>query len=208
MTAPRRRFEVVAPDWGQAHLTSDAVVAFVDDELSAAAHTRAEHHLETCPDCASEVAAQAQARSALRSAHMPALSSSLLHALRAIPRDAELPGRPAGPADGAAGYLVQPQRGPVARSGRRLGSGLAASGLAIGALALTVSLLPTGAAVDRGVLGGAVFEGGVLDARLRAPVPAIAEPVAVTPVGVAGPGLEAVMRRLDALPAAFPPPGR
>lgn len=198
MAAPRRRFEVVAPDWGQAHLTSDAVVAFVDDELSAAAHARAVQHLADCPDCTAEIAAQGQARSALRAAHAPELSSSLLHSLRAIPSDAELPGPPAGFAVGADGGFVQALRPqPVPRS-RRFAAGLAVSGLAIGALALTAPGLSTEEpAAERGVFGGTV-----LDARLQVPA---AEPVAALPVSTEQgqePGFDAVIQRLDAIPAA------
>ena len=35
-----RRFSLSSPDWGQAHLTLDAIVAYVDDELSPVAHAR------------------------------------------------------------------------------------------------------------------------------------------------------------------------
>ena len=76
MTA--RRFS--APDWGQDHLSLDAVVAFVDDELSAGAHLRAEAHLDCCRECRAEVVAQRQARTALRAADGPCLPSSLLRA--------------------------------------------------------------------------------------------------------------------------------
>ncbi|MBW0125124.1 zf-HC2 domain-containing protein, partial [Pseudonocardia oceani] len=92
----RRLFTVNAPDWGQTHLTSDAVVAFVDDELAQRPHARASAHVAICPDCAAEVVAQRQARTALRGASCPSLPSSLLMSLRSIPQDTELPGPPAG----------------------------------------------------------------------------------------------------------------
>ncbi|MGQ0577007.1 MAG: anti-sigma factor family protein [Pseudonocardia sp.] len=210
MTAPRRRFEVVAPDWGQTHLTSDAVVAFVDEELNPTAHRRATAHVQACADCAGEVGAQRQARTALRSACMPALSPSLMHALRAIPCDTELPGPPAGLAVTADGMLVQPLREPPpGRAGTAgLRAGVAVSGLALGALVLTMSLLPADA--GDGVFGGAVLHGG---ARLQVPAP---EPVSRTDAA-AGAGTDvtaegaevsevsaAVMHQLDALPAVFP----
>jgi hypothetical protein len=231
MTAPRRRFEVVAPDWGQTHLTSDAVVAFVDDELSAAAHGRALRHLESCPGCASDVAEQRQARSALRSARGPELSSALLHALRAIPRDTELPGPPAGLAVGPDGGFVQslrgaPEAGPAdrpagptrpGRASRRWGAGLTATGIALGALALTGTVMPADSPV-RGVFGGPVLDSGSADARLQAaPSPVVGQvrPAAV-PFGRGGvargggaadgqsgdTGTERVLRQLDVLPAA------
>jgi anti-sigma factor RsiW len=205
MTGPRRRFEVVPPDWGQTHLSSDAVVAFVDDELRPAAHRRAADHVRVCPDCAAEVAVQRQARAALRSACIPALSSSLLLSLRAIPQDTELPGPPPGLAVSADGRLVQPLResGP----GPRLRLGVAATGLALGMIALTVALLP--AEPEPGVFGGAVLGSG---ARLQVqaePVAAQAHPRPSTePRGSAEqatwPGTDAVMEQLDALPASFP----
>ncbi len=48
------------------HLSTEAVAAFVDGELRMAAHLRAAHHLSLCPQCATEVEAQRQARAALR----------------------------------------------------------------------------------------------------------------------------------------------
>ncbi|MGE3287725.1 MAG: anti-sigma factor [Pseudonocardia sp.] len=233
MTAPRRRFEVVTPDWGQTHLTSDAVVAFVDDELSAAAHGRAVSHLRSCPGCASDVAVQRQARSALRSARGPELSSSLLHALRSIPRDTELPDPPAGLAVGPDGSIVQslrsaplprsapPVPGPVrsGRASRRWGAGLTATGIALGALALTGTVAPADSPV-RGVFGGPVLDAGPATARLQAapsPVVGQIQPAAL-PSGRSGAarsggsgaadvqptdaGTDRVLHQLDVLPAA------
>ncbi len=48
------------------HLSTEAIAAFVDGELRMTAHLRAGHHLSLCPQCAGEVDAQRQARSALR----------------------------------------------------------------------------------------------------------------------------------------------
>lgn len=181
----RRLFTVNTSEWGQTHLTSDAVVAFVDDELAQRPHARATQHVAACPDCAAEVVAQRQARTALRGASCPSLPSSLLSALRAIPQDTELPEPPAGLAVSTDGELVSLLRDPApeppaeparpaparSRSTRRirLGAGAAVSGLAIGALAFGVTALPTVAAptTDRGVLGGSVLgPGGVVPARL------------------------------------------
>ena len=44
------------------HLSIEAVAAFVDGELRMTAHLRAAHHLSLCPECATEVEAQRQAR--------------------------------------------------------------------------------------------------------------------------------------------------
>jgi anti-sigma factor RsiW len=59
--------------WGmpEQHLALDAVVAFVDGELSAAARDRAASHLIRCTGCAAEAAAQRQARAAVRAAGAP-----------------------------------------------------------------------------------------------------------------------------------------
>ncbi|KJR04861.1 zf-HC2 domain-containing protein [Gordonia sihwensis] len=48
------------------HLNPEAVVAYVDDELTRQASARADAHLALCPDCSREVAAQARARSMLQ----------------------------------------------------------------------------------------------------------------------------------------------
>ncbi|CAA0122617.1 Anti-sigma-E factor RseA [Mycolicibacterium vanbaalenii] len=67
------------------HLSTEAVAAFVDGELRMSAHLRAAHHLSLCPDCALEVDAQRQARSALRDSCPVAMPSSLLGLLSQIP---------------------------------------------------------------------------------------------------------------------------
>jgi hypothetical protein len=170
MTDPRRRF---IRDWGFDHLSLDAVVAFVDDELSAAAHSRAERHVAECGECAAEVVAQRQVRSALRSADEPHVPSWLLSKLGSIPQDTDLPGPPPGLAVTAEGELVSVLRpealvAPAGLAGvppqnrRRMRAGVTAvSGLALGALAFVG--LPSGssstppAQPDRGVLGGSVL---------------------------------------------------
>jgi hypothetical protein len=175
----RRRFSVVAPDWGSDHLTPEAVVALVDDELARRPHERALAHVADCPQCAAEVRAQRRARSALRSATCPSLPSSLLSSLCAIPQDTELPPPPAGLAVTADGELVSvlrpapdaPSRAAATaphgrRPGRmRIGTGAAVSGLALGALALGAVALPAAvgpaaAPDERGVFDGAVLGGG------------------------------------------------
>lgn len=150
------------PYWGEAHLALDAVVAYVDDELSGSARTRAQDHLGRCRECAAEVVAQYQARTALRGASAPSPSSSLLHNLRAIPEVAELPSPPAGLAIGTDGQFVAPLReppagmsaptsmpAPAARRATtsrrvRLGAGVMVSGLALGALVVGATPSPSG----------------------------------------------------------------
>lgn len=152
----RRRFQVVPPDWGEAHLTLEAVVAHVDDELAAGPRDRAVRHLDRCPSCAAEVAEQRRTRSALRGADAPTLPPSLMSALCAIPQDTPLPPPPAGLAltdDGELVSVLRPEAfagstpddpaaadgAPAGRSRRsrrvRMGTGAAVSGLALGALA-------------------------------------------------------------------------
>ena len=146
------------------HLLPDAVVAFVDGELSASAHNRAAAHLQRCPFCAAEAYSQQQARSAVRAADAPCAPASLLARLGAIPQEVELPSAPDGLAVTEDGQLVTVQRpdrvafgsGPVLGSGRpfgtgggsrfgtgffggrraRHGAGVVVSGLMLGALAL------------------------------------------------------------------------
>lgn len=78
------------------HLAIEAVAAFVDGELRMTAHLRAAHHLSLCPQCAAEVEAQRQARSALRDSCPIIVPTSLLGQLSQIPHDT--PAEPPEPA--------------------------------------------------------------------------------------------------------------
>jgi anti-sigma factor RsiW len=69
------------------HLSTEAIAAFVDGELRMTAHLRAGHHLSLCPQCAGEVDAQRQARSALRDSCPIAIPSALLGLLSQIPEE-------------------------------------------------------------------------------------------------------------------------
>jgi anti-sigma factor RsiW len=151
------------------HLMPDAVVAFVDGELTANARDRVAAHMLVCSFCAAEIHAQRQARSAVRSADAPSISAGLMASLRAIPQNTELPGMPDELAMTDDGQLVAVQRpdragrstpfgskpalgsqprlgeGPnVLGRGRRTaqGAGVVVSGLVLGALALVA---PSGA---------------------------------------------------------------
>jgi hypothetical protein len=249
----RWRISVTAPDWGQDHLSLDAIVAYVDDELAHGPHLRATQHLAQCRECAAQVVAQGQARSALRMAEYPSLPSSLLSTLRSIPQDTDLPAPPTGLAVTADGQFVSVQRPeraapplapettrPSGRSDtaemnspagappagtdgvphhghdghhgtrshrrRRLGTGVAVSGLALGAIALAlpgaVSPQTPVPAATNGVLGGPVLgdtTSGVVDAQLRLP-PA---PAATRPGRLAGSVQVPALERLDGLPGSF-----
>ena len=149
--------------WGlsEQHLLPDAVVAFVDGELSATAHDRASSHLARCPSCAAEIRAQRQAASAVHAANAFTAPAGLLANLMAIPDQVEMPSVPDGLAMSKDGQLVAvqrpdrvPQLGGTAplgssaklgegeavlgrRPGRRTvqGAGVVVSGLVLGALA-------------------------------------------------------------------------
>jgi hypothetical protein len=69
------------------HLSIEAVAAFVDGELTMKSHLRAATHLSLCPQCAAEVEAQGQARSALRDSCPIIVPSALLGLLSQIPHD-------------------------------------------------------------------------------------------------------------------------
>jgi hypothetical protein len=102
------------------HLATEAVVAYVDGELSISAHERATRHLAGCTLCTAEVAAQRQARAAVRGAAAPAMPASLLAALHAIPHSVELPPGPDVLAVGEDGELVVAQRSHTEPNGRPL----------------------------------------------------------------------------------------
>ena len=146
----------------EAHLLPDAVVAFVDGELSVGAHERAATHIARCPVCAADTTVQRQARDAVQAAEAPRMPAGLLAALRAIPTDTDLPDdvdRLAVTPDGQLVAVQRPDRavfgsGPVLGSsqplgtgnvlrtgtthGRRAvqGAGVVAAGLVLGALAV------------------------------------------------------------------------
>lgn len=94
----------------ESHLLPDAVVAFVDNELSTGATERAAEHLVHCPWCAADVDTQRQVRSAVRDAGEPSMSAGFLANLRSIPQDTELDETPDNLAVTEDGQLVAVQR--------------------------------------------------------------------------------------------------
>ncbi|OOL28974.1 RNA polymerase subunit sigma-70 [Rhodococcus rhodochrous] len=95
------------------HLASEAVAAYVDGELRMNAYLRAAEHLAVCPECATEVEAQQQARRALRDAARmapPPMPSSLLVALADIPQHHQDLSAP-----GFGGVLAADQSWPAGR---------------------------------------------------------------------------------------------
>ncbi|MET0703461.1 MAG: anti-sigma E factor RseA [Mycobacterium sp.] len=73
------------------HLSTEATAAFVDGELRMNAHLRAAHHLSLCAQCAAEVDAQRQARTALRDSCPVNIPSTLLGMLSQIPHAPKTP---------------------------------------------------------------------------------------------------------------------
>lgn len=170
MTASGRRFTVELPDWGQDHLSAEAVAAYVDGELDDRPYDRATRHLATCGECAAQVVAQGQASAALQSARCPSLPSSLMRSLRSIPQAAQVPPAPNGLAMTSDGQMVamlapapEPHRSSTAGTSSatssgppaglvesapqnkglrgKLGTGAAISGLALGVLALGAAII-------------------------------------------------------------------
>jgi anti-sigma factor RsiW len=94
----------------ESHLLPDAVVAFVDGELSLSARDRAASHIARCPICATDVSAQRQARAAVKRAGAPSMSAGFLASLRAIPEHTDLPMIPDNLAVTEDGQLVAIQR--------------------------------------------------------------------------------------------------
>lgn len=90
----------------ESHLLPDAVVAFVDQELSTSAYERAATHVAECPSCAEEVAAQRLASSAVRDAGTPAISTGFLAHLREIPQHTDVRTTPENLAVSRDGQLV------------------------------------------------------------------------------------------------------
>lgn len=144
-------------NFGESHLLPDAVVAFVDNELSLDAHERAATHLAHCPSCASDVDAQRTARAAVTSCQTPDMPAGLLASLQSIPDSATLSTTPDNLAVTDDGQLVAVQRpqatpfgsrplGSGSRGGIRgnrravQGAGVVMSGLVAGALALALSV--------------------------------------------------------------------
>lgn len=159
--------------WGlsEQHLLPDAVVAFVDGELTPTACDRASSHAARCGACAAEIAAQRQAAAAVHAANAFSAPAGLLASLRAIPEQIEMPAMPDGLAVTNDGQLVAVQRpdrvaalggtAPLGTStklgegstvlgrspSRRAvqGAGVVVSGLVLGALALAATASGGGA---------------------------------------------------------------
>jgi hypothetical protein len=185
--------------------------------------------------------AQMQTRSALRTAGGPVLPSTLLRTLRSIPESAALPPVPPGLAVTSDGQFVSVLRpmpdspqmatdadpaqgtGTADRSHRRsagrspvqrrirVGTGVAVSGLALGALAygLPSASSSPAAPAESGTFGGTVLSGGttrvvdmegagLLDAQMR-----LERAVPLGPDKTSETGGDLLRNRLDVLPRTF-----
>lgn len=113
----------------QQHLMPDAVVAFVDNEISSVARERVLKHLAHCTMCARDTSVQRQARAAMRTAEAPTAPAGLLAALRSIPIDTDLPDGPDQLAVTEDGQLVAVQRTRREREHRSRGQRAASAAL-------------------------------------------------------------------------------
>jgi anti-sigma factor RsiW len=77
--------------FGQTHLSEDAVAAFADGVLAAAAAMRAERHCAECSECAEAVRGQREMAMMLRATTAPALPSGLMDRLAGVPMSTPLP---------------------------------------------------------------------------------------------------------------------
>lgn len=173
----------------ESHLLPDAVVAFVDGELSPGARERAATHIMHCPSCAADVTAQRQAREAVHGSQVPAMPAGLLQSLSSIPDTTEISSGPDNLAVTADGQLVAVQRpdrpqagttlgttrlgssaplGAVGMGGRKpgrrtaQGAGVVVSGLVLTALAFALTVEEDGTATRS---GGSGSHSGVMPAR-------------------------------------------
>jgi hypothetical protein len=97
------------------HLSDEAIAAFADDVLAAAARNRAARHIAECGECAAAIDEQHLAVSVLRAAPAPTLPAGLLERLRAVPVTTPL--RPQHLALAPDGSAVFPAFGTVLASG-------------------------------------------------------------------------------------------
>lgn len=118
---------MTSPVFGLPHLSEDAVAAYADGVLSAAAASRARQHCAECVECADAVRGQRETAMMLRAAQAPALPSGLLDRLAGLPMSTPLPPPSRGglptvlSADGTAMFIahdVRKSREPQGREPR------------------------------------------------------------------------------------------
>jgi anti-sigma factor RsiW len=161
MTEPR--------GWGlpESHLLPDAVVAFVDGELSLGAQDRAASHVARCPGCAAEVTAQRQARAAVKRAEAPSMSDGFLASLRSIPLQTDIDDGPDNLAITEDGQLVavqRPDRVAGLRPGAITGTAPLGSSASLGNSPNVLGRMPSSARRRAAQGAGVVVSGLVLSA--------------------------------------------
>jgi anti-sigma factor RsiW len=159
----------LSPAWQltESHLLPDAVVAFVDGELSLGAQERAATHLMRCPSCAADVEAQRSVRAAVHACHAPSVPAGLLASLQSIPDTTELSTMPDNLAVDENGQLVAVQRPDRVSGGPPANGGVAGGGASFGSRAPLGTSAPLGSngLSRRAVQGaGVVMSGLVLSA--------------------------------------------
>lgn len=117
----------------ESHLLPDAIVAFVDGELSPGAQERAATHIMRCGACAADVTAQRQAREAVHDSQAPAIPAGLLASLSSIPQTTDISSGPDNLAVTVDGQLVTVQRPDHVRQGTTFGSARLGSSTPLGA---------------------------------------------------------------------------
>ncbi|MPY79591.1 MAG: hypothetical protein GEV04_14150 [Actinophytocola sp.] len=120
----------------ESHLLPDAIVAFVDGELSPGARERAAIHIMRCSACAADVTAQRQAREAVHDSQVPAMPAGLLASLSSIPQTTEISSGPDNLAVTDDGQLVAVQRPEHPQSGATLGTTRLGSSAPLGSAGL------------------------------------------------------------------------
>lgn len=133
----------------ESHLLPDAVVAFVDGELSPGAHERAAMHVARCGSCAADVAAQRNVRTMVHESDVPTVPAGLLASLRSIPQDVELPTMPDNLRVTEDGQLVTVQR--PERAGMRTPLGTSPLGTSPLGSTTPLGTTPLGSAASFGI---------------------------------------------------------
>lgn len=159
--------------WPDQHLALDALVAFVDGELTPTAYDRATAHVARCPGCAAEAATQRQVRSAIRTATTPGLSPQFLATLRSIPSTAELPAQPDGLSLTEDGQLVttNPGKQPPLHTDALGASGSATGDVGAADTPTAPPDRPAQSTARRRQGAGAMFSGLMLGALVFVTVP-------------------------------------
>ncbi|TNC20795.1 zf-HC2 domain-containing protein [Amycolatopsis alkalitolerans] len=191
----------------ESHLLPDVVVAFVDGELSLGARDRAASHIAGCPGCAAEVAAQRQARAAVKHAGAPSMSAGFLASLRSIPEHTDLPTSPDNLAVTEDGQLVAIQRPDRVAGLRQMPSTLGAtaplgSGAPLGNGAAVLNSHRSSSMRRRAAQGAGVVVSGIVLSALAIVATSSGSSTAQTPPQPAGPNPGVLRAQFGGAPSA------